>query len=152
MSTIVQKYGGTSVGSPEKLKQVASRIVKSKAKGNNVVVIVSAMGHTTDELIDLMDKVTKNPDPREYDMLLSTGEQVSASLLTMAIHALGYKAVSLTGWQAGIHTEDIPSKARITHTKLDRVKKELAKRAVASVQPVQKKMKFRRRYPRRFRR
>ena len=125
MAIIVQKYGGTSVGTSEKIKKVASRIVKAKASGNDVVVIVSAMGHTTDELIDLMNKVTENPDPREYDMLLSTGEQVSASLLTMAIHSLGYKAISLTGWQAGVHTEDIPSKARITHIKLDRIKKEM---------------------------
>ncbi|MFC1559765.1 aspartate kinase [Candidatus Margulisiibacteriota bacterium] len=125
MAIIVQKYGGTSVGTPEKIKKVASRIAKDRAKGNDVVVIVSAMGHSTDELIDLMHKITDNPDPREYDMLLSTGEQVSASLLTMAIHALGYKAVSLTGWQAGVHTEDIPSKARITHIKLGRIQKEL---------------------------
>jgi len=125
MAIIVQKYGGTSVGTPEKIKKVASRIVKAKAGGKSVVVIVSAMGHTTDELIDLMHKVTDNPDLREYDMLLSTGEQVSASLLAMAIQSLGYKAVSLTGWQAGVHTEDIPSKARITHIKLDRIQKEL---------------------------
>jgi aspartate kinase len=125
MPLVVQKYGGTSVGSAEKIKKVAARITSYKAAGNDVVVIVSAMGDTTDDLITLMNQVTDSPDPREYDMLLSTGEQVSAALLTMAIHGLGFKAISLTGWQAGIHTEDIPSKARITHTKMDRIKQEL---------------------------
>jgi aspartate kinase len=126
MPIVVQKYGGTSVGSAERIKSVAARVTATKAAGNDVVVVVSAMGDTTDELIDLLHKVTDNPDPREYDMLLSTGEQVSAALVTMAIHALGFKAVSLTGWQAGIQTEDIPSKARITHIKLDRIQKELS--------------------------
>lgn len=125
MAIIVQKYGGTSVGTSEKIKKVANRIIKAKSKGNDVIVVVSAMGQTTDELIDLMYEITENPDLREYDMLLSTGEQVSAALLAMAIQAQGYKAVSLTGWQAGIHTEDIPSKARITHVKLERIQKEL---------------------------
>jgi aspartate kinase len=125
MAIIVQKYGGTSVGSVERIKKVAARITVAKSAGNDVVVIVSAMGDTTDDLIELLKGVTDNPDPREYDMLLSTGEQVSAALVTMAIHSLGFKAISLTGWQAGIHTEDIPSKARITHIKLDRVQKEL---------------------------
>ncbi len=126
MSLIVQKYGGTSVGSVEMIKKVAARITAAKTKGNDVVVVVSAMGDTTDELIELLNGVTDNPDPREYDMLLSTGEQVSAALLTMAIHSLGFKAISLTGWQAGVHTEDIPSKARITHTKMDRIQQELS--------------------------
>jgi len=125
MPIVVQKFGGTSVGSVELIKNVAARVTATKAAGNDVVVIVSAMGDATDDLITLMEQVTDNPDPREYDMLLSTGEQVSAALVTMAIHALGFKAVSLTGWQAGVHTEDIPSKARITHIKLDRVQKEL---------------------------
>jgi aspartate kinase len=125
MPLVVQKYGGTSVGSAERIKSVAARVTATKAAGNEVIVVVSAMGDTTDELIEMMNKVTDNPDPREYDMLLSTGEQVSAALLTMAIHSLGFKAVSLTGWQAGIQTEDIPSKARITHIKLDRIQQEL---------------------------
>jgi aspartate kinase len=125
MSLVVQKYGGTSVGSADRIKNVAARVTATKAAGNDVIVVVSAMGDTTDELIELLNKVTDNPDPREYDMLLSTGEQVSAALLTMAIHSLGFKAISLTGWQAGIETEDIPSKARITHIKLDRIQKEL---------------------------
>jgi aspartate kinase len=125
MATIVHKYGGTSVGTPEKIKNVARRVKKVRDKGNNVVVIVSAMGHTTDELIDLMDKITDNPDSREYDMLVSTGEQVSASLLAMALQSLDCPAISLTGGQAGVVTEDIYKKARIKHIHLDRLKGEL---------------------------
>jgi len=125
MATIVHKYGGTSVGTPEKIKNVARRVKKVRGQGNHVVVIVSAMGHTTDELIDLMDQVTDNPDPREYDMLVSTGEQVSASLLAMALQSMDCPAISLTGGQAGVVTEDIYKKARIKHIHLDRMKKEL---------------------------
>ncbi|MFC1510812.1 aspartate kinase [Candidatus Margulisiibacteriota bacterium] len=125
MSTIVHKYGGTSVGTPEKIKNVAAKVKKVRDAGNNVVVIVSAMGHTTDELINLMHKVTESPDPREYDMLISTGEQVSASLLAMALQEIDCPAVSLTGGQAGVVTEDIYKKARIKHIHLDRLKKEL---------------------------
>jgi aspartate kinase len=122
---IVHKYGGTSVGTPDKIRNVARRVKKVRDAGNEVVVVVSAMGHTTDELIDLMHKVTTDPDPREYDMLVSTGEQVSASLLAMALQSLGCPAVSLTGGQAGVVTEDIYKKARIKEIKLDRLKKEL---------------------------
>ena len=122
---IVHKYGGTSVGTPEKIKNVARRVKKVRDAGNEVVVVVSAMGHTTDELIGLMHQVTADPDPREYDMLVSTGEQVSASLLAMALQGLGCPAVSLTGGQAGVVTEDIYRKARIKEIKLDRLKKEL---------------------------
>ncbi|OGC03572.1 aspartate kinase [candidate division WOR-1 bacterium RIFOXYA12_FULL_43_27] len=125
MPTIVHKYGGTSVGTPEKIKNVAAKVKAVRDKGNNVVVIVSAMGHTTDELIDLMHKITTDPDPREYDMLVSTGEQVSAALLAMALQSINCPAVSLTGGQAGVETEDIYRKARIKNIKLDRVKKEL---------------------------
>ncbi len=92
MSIIVQKFGGTSVGTPEKIKNVARRVAETQADGHQVVVIVSAMGHTTDELIDLYKQIALHPDPREYDMLLSTGEQISASLLAMALEELGKKA------------------------------------------------------------
>jgi aspartate kinase len=125
MALVVHKYGGTSVGTPEKIKNVAQRVKKVRDGGNDVVVIVSAMGHTTDELIDLMHKVTSDPDPREYDMLVSTGEQVSAALLAMALQSMGCPAVSLTGGQAGVVTEDIYKKARIKDVKLDRLKKEI---------------------------
>jgi len=133
MPIVVQKYGGTSVGSAEKIINIAKRVIKTKKAGNDVVVIVSAMGHTTDELVDLLKKVTKDPDPREYDMLLSTGEQVSAALLASAIMELGEKAVSLTGGQAGVITEDIPSKARIKDVKFQRLKKELSEGKIVVV-------------------
>lgn len=125
MALIVHKYGGTSVGTPEKIKDIAKRLARLKKDGNEIVVVVSAMGHTTDELIDLMRGVASSPDPREYDMLVSTGEQVSASLLAMALLELGCPAVSLTGGQAGVITEDIYKKARIKDVKLDRIRKEL---------------------------
>lgn len=125
MEVIVHKYGGTSVGTPEKIKNVARRVKKVRDDGYEVVVIVSAMGHTTDELIDMMHQVTEAPDPREYDMLVSTGEQVSAALLAMALQSMGCPAVSLTGGQAGVVTEDIYKKARIKEIKLDRLKNEL---------------------------
>jgi aspartate kinase len=125
MATIVHKYGGTSVGTPAKIKNVARQVKKVRDEGNDVVVIVSAMGHTTDELIALMHQVTTDADPREYDMLVSTGEQVSAALLAMALQDLGCPAVSLTGGQAGVVTEDIYKKARIKDVKLDRLKEEI---------------------------
>ena len=125
MATVVHKYGGTSVGTTDKIKNVAKHIAAVKNAGNDVVVIVSAMGHTTDELIELMNQITPNPDPREYDMLISTGEQVSASLLAMALIEGECPAVSLTGGQAGVRTEDIYKKARIKHIKLDRLRREL---------------------------
>ncbi|MCX5749640.1 MAG: aspartate kinase [Candidatus Saganbacteria bacterium] len=133
MPIVVQKYGGTSVGSAEKIKNVAKRVVKTKKAGNDVVVIVSAMGHTTDELISLLKQITSDPDPREYDMLISTGEQVSAALLASAIIELGEKAISLTGGQAGVITEDIPSKARIKDVKFQRLKKEIAEGKIVVV-------------------
>lgn len=126
MAVIVHKYGGTSVGTPEKIKNVARKVKKVRDQGNDVIVIVSAMGHTTDELIDLMHKVAENPDPREYDMLISTGEQVSAALLAMALNDAGCPAISLTGGQAGVVTEDIYKKARIKHVHLDRIKNEIS--------------------------
>jgi aspartate kinase len=125
MAIIVHKYGGTSVDTPEKIKNVAQRVKKGRDQGDEVVVIVSAMGHTTDELIELMHKITDNPDHREYDMLVSTGEQVSAALLAMALQDLGCPAISLTGGQAGVVTEDIYKKARIKHVHMDRIKNEL---------------------------
>ncbi len=133
MPIVVQKYGGTSVGTPEKIKRVADRVVKTKKAGNDVVVIVSAMGHTTDELVSLLKQITSNPSPREYDMLLSTGEQVSAALLASAVIELGEKAVSLTGGQAGVITEDIPSKARIKNVKFERIKSELSEGKIVVV-------------------
>lgn len=113
------------MGTPEKIKNIAKKIKKLRGQGNELVVIVSAMGHTTDELIDLMNNIAETPDPREYDMLISTGEQVSASLMAMALLDIGCPAISLTGGQAGVVTEDIYKKARIKHIHLDRLKNEL---------------------------
>ncbi len=133
MATIVHKYGGTSVGTVEKIKNVAKKVKAVRQKGNKVVVIVSAMGHTTDELIDLMDQITKEPHPREYDMLVSTGEQVSAALLSLALQEINCPAISLTGGQAGVETEDIYRKGRIKNIKLKRMEKELKEGKVVVV-------------------
>ncbi|WP_456278072.1 aspartate kinase [Bacillus sp. AK128] len=113
MGIIVQKFGGTSVGTVERIQNVANRVIQEVSKGNQVVVVVSAMGKTTDELVSLATQLSKNPSKREMDMLLTTGEQISISLLAMALQAKGQKAVSLTGWQAGIKTEAIHGNARI---------------------------------------
>ena len=125
MSIIVQKYGGSSVADPDKIRNVARRIARSFDAGNQVVVVISAMGDTTDDLIALAHKITDQPDSREMDILLSTGEIVSSSLLTMALHKLGYKAISLSGRQAGIHTDNAYSKARILKVESARIVEEL---------------------------
>jgi len=124
---IVMKFGGTSVSNAEKVRRVADRIIEAKKSGKSVVVTVSAMGDTTDRLIDLAVEITDDPSRREMDMLLSTGEQVSIAVLSMAIHAKGYSCVSLTGNQAGIYTDDVHSNAKILDIKADRVLKELKK-------------------------
>ena len=125
MGIIVQKFGGTSVADAQKIHNVAKAAIREKEKGNDVVVIVSAMGHTTDLLIKLAQEVSTTPDSREMDMLLSTGEQVSIALLAMAIQAHGYKAISMNGQQVGIITENVHSKARIIDVKTDKLKKHL---------------------------
>ncbi|HOT19650.1 MAG TPA: aspartate kinase, partial [Spirochaetota bacterium] len=113
MKLIVQKYGGTSVGTVERIKAVASRIKRYVENGYSVVVVVSAMGKTTDQLIDLAKQITQNPDKREMDMLLSTGEQVSIALLAMALHDSGINAISYTGSQVKLITDGNFSNARI---------------------------------------
>lgn len=125
MGIIVQKFGGTSVADPEKIKNVAKAVIKEKNNGNDVIVVVSAMGHTTDYLVKLAKEVTPNPSSREMDMLLATGEQVSIALLTMAIQAEGYAAVSMNAMQVGIITECIHSKARIVDIKTNKLKQHL---------------------------
>ena len=127
MGVIVQKYGGSSVGDAEKIRNVARRIAQAKDGGNQVVVVVSAMGDTTDELIELAYQVSEKPDKRELDVLLSTGEIVSNTLLAMALHQMGYPAISLTGAQAGIRTDAAYSRARILKVEAKRVRKELEK-------------------------
>ena len=125
MGIIVQKFGGTSVADPQKIHNVARAVIKEKKNGNDVIVVVSAMGHTTDYLIKLAKEVTSTPDSREMDMLLSTGEQVSIALLTMAIQSNGYKAISMNGQQVGIITECIHSKARIVDIKTEKLHQHL---------------------------
>jgi len=125
MALIVQKYGGTSVGSVERIQAVARRIAQTAQAGNAVVVVVSAMGKTTDRLIKLAREITKDPSRREMDMLLSTGEQVSIALVSMALHELGQAAVSLTGAQVGIVTEAEHSRARILHISTERIQNHL---------------------------
>ena len=118
---IVQKYGGTSVGNPERIKNVAKRVVRTRQEGHDVVVVVSAMSGETDKMINLASQISDNPDPREMDMLVSTGEQVTIALLAMAIQALGQKAVSFTGQQAGIISDSVHTKARIEKIHADRL-------------------------------
>ena len=125
MSLVVQKYGGSSVADAERIKEVARRIGKARDSGLEVVVVVSAMGDTTDGLIKLARSVCGDPDPRELDLLLSTGELVSSTLLAMAIRALGYDAISLSGFQAGIWTDTTHGKARIARVDTVRMRKEL---------------------------
>lgn len=133
MPIIVQKYGGTSVADAEKIKNVARRIIRTRDAGNQVVVVVSAMGHTTDELVALAYQVAEKPAHRELDMLLSTGEVVTTTLLAMALHAMGCPAISLSGAQAGIRTDAAFSRARILEVNSDRVVKELEKGSVVIV-------------------
>src|SRR5574344_1367216 len=120
---IVQKFVGTSVADKDKIKNVAKTIIREKNNGNDVVVVVSAMGHTTDYLVKMAHEISSTPSSREMDMLLSTGEGVSIALLTMAIQAQGCDAVSLNATQIGIMTEKVHSKARIVDIKTDKVKK-----------------------------
>jgi len=125
MAVIVQKYGGSSVADAEKIKNVARRIAAVKDKGDQVVVVVSAMGDTTDGLIDLAYRMNEHPDPRELDALVSTGEVVSSTLLAMALEAMGYEAISLTGAQAGIRTDSTHRRARILKVESRRIESEL---------------------------
>jgi aspartate kinase len=126
MSIIIQKFGGTSVATPEKIHSAAKRIIAAKLNGHQVVVVVSAMGHTTDELLDLAYRVTPHPPKRELDQLLATGEQVTIALIAMAIHAQGHEAISFTGPQIGLITDDVHSKARIREIDKRRILAELS--------------------------
>lgn len=122
---VVQKYGGTSVGSTDKIKRIAKNIIDCKKAGSSVVVVVSAMGDTTNKLIDKAYEINEQPPSRELDMLLATGEQVSISLLAMAIKSLGHDVISLTGGQCGIITDNNHKKAKITKINTDRIVEEL---------------------------
>ena len=133
MSLIVQKFGGTSVANTERLKNVADIITKTYKKGNDVVVVVSAQGDTTDEFIEKAHQVNPNPSKREMDMLLTAGEQISASLLAMTIEAMGYPVISLLGWQAGFFTSANNGSARIERVDPDRIKRELDQKRIVIV-------------------
>ncbi len=130
---IVQKYGGSSVANIERIKKVAKKIIDRAREGHKMVVVVSAMGNTTDELIKMAQKITKSPNERELDMLISTGEQVSIALLTMAIHSLGWEAISFTGMQAGIITDTVHTKAKVTTINQNKIKSALAKGKIVIV-------------------
>jgi aspartate kinase len=130
MALVVQKFGGTSVADPQKIVAAAKKAIARHQEGKQVVVVVSAMGHQTDILVDLAKAITDRPSAREMDMLLSTGEQVSVALFAMAIQSLGHKAVSLTGAQIGIRTDSTHTKARIKSISTDHVKKLLADGAI----------------------
>jgi aspartate kinase len=133
MSTIVKKYGGTSVSNISKLKNIAQHILEDYQNDNNILVVLSAMGKTTDELIMLANKSSKSPNPRDYDMLVSSGEQISASLLSIILNDIGVKAVAYTGWQAGIETDNEHSGARISCIHTKRIKTDLSKKIVVIV-------------------
>ena len=133
MANIVQKFGGASVASAEHIKHVANRISNRASRGDKILVVVSAMGDTTDDLNRLALSMTQNPDPRELDVLLSTGEMITSTLLSMGLNDLGVNAISLSGAQAGIITDDVFGRARISEIKTDRINSELEKGRVVIV-------------------
>lgn len=133
MGLIVQKFGGSSVRDAERVMNVAGIVTETYKKGNQVVVVVSAQGDTTDDLIEKAKEINENPSKREMDMLLATGEQISISLLAMAIEKLGFPVVSLTGWQAGFNTDSSHSSARIKKIESERLHKELDKNNIVIV-------------------
>src|SRR5215210_2269410 len=133
LGTVVMKFGGTSVGNPEKLKSVAARLVAAREAGHRVVGVLSAMGRTTDELLDLAHQISPEPHPRELDMLVSVGERISCSLAAMAIHDLGHEAISLTGSQAGIVTDTVHGKAKIVEVRARRIHEALDRGAIVLV-------------------
>jgi aspartate kinase len=133
MALIVQKYGGTSVGDPDRIKNVARRVTVARAAGHDVVVVVSAMAGETDRLIGLAHKMADRPNERELDVILATGEQVSIGLLSLAIHGFGHRARSFTGGQVRIQTDDVHTKARIVNIDAERVRQALTDGEIAIV-------------------
>lgn len=130
---IVQKYGGTSVANLERIRNVAERVASYKRKGHDLVVVVSAMAGETDRLINLAKAITQDPPLRELDMLVSTGEQVTASLLAITLHSMGYKAISFLGFQVPIYTNELFTKARIKDIKIEKIKRELSEGKIVVV-------------------
>ncbi len=133
MGLVVQKYGGTSVGSPERICGVADRIVRTRRSGHDLVVVVSAMGDSTDDLVDLARRVSSEDHPREMDMLLTAGERISMALVSMAVNDRGQQAVSFTGSQSGIVTDTSHTRAKILEIRADRIREELAKGRIVIV-------------------
>ena len=133
MALIVQKYGGTSVGTIEKIRDVAGRVLEYYKQGNQMVVVLSAMAGQTDQLIQLAHEITDDPDPRELDVLLSTGEQASVALFAMAVESMGYEARSLLGFQVAIHTNRLFGKARIHDIETGRITRELGKNRIVTI-------------------
>ena len=133
MDTIVLKFGGSSVADNDKLQTVAKKIIKLYDNGNNIVVVVSAQGKMTDNLIKQAEELSLKPNKREMDVLLSVGEQITTAKLAILLNYLGYKAISLTGWQAGIHTNSDNQKAKIENIDLTRIEQELEKRKIVIV-------------------
>jgi len=133
MALVVQKYGGSSVGTIEKIKNVARRVAKRRQAGDQVVVVVSAMGKTTNMLVGMAEEISENPPTREMDMLMSTGEQISISLLSIALKELGFDSISMTGFQAGILTGGRHTNARITNIEISNVREELDKGKIVVV-------------------
>jgi len=133
MRIIVKKFGGTSVSSISKLKKIADNLSIEANPKKNILVVLSAMGKSTDKLVDMSDKISKSPNPRDYDMLLSTGEQISVSLLSMILNNRNVPAISLTGWQAGIYTDTTPMSARIEKIDIKKIKSEFKKNRIIVV-------------------
>lgn len=133
MNTIVMKFGGSSVADNERLKLVAEKIINMYEKGNKIVVVVSAQGKTTDRLINEAYELSTNPEDREMDVLLSSGEQVSIAKLSILLNEMGYKSISLTGWQAGIYTNNTNQNAIIQNIDTDRIKEELEKENIVII-------------------
>ena len=133
MALIVQKYGGTSVGSPERIKNVAKRVAKARADGHDIVVVVSAMSGETNRLVALAQEMQEQPDPRELDVVLATGEQVTIGLLAMALKNIGVEAKSYTGWQVAVKTDAAHTKARIEEIDGDKMRADLAQGKVVIV-------------------
>jgi aspartate kinase len=133
MKTVVMKFGGSSVASADLIRRAAHRAIRAKAAGDNVAVVVSARGDTTDDLIAMAKEITSRPDPREMDQLMSVGEQISIALVAMAIHAAGERAISFTGGQVGLETDSVHMKARIQRINAQRIRDEFAKGAIVIV-------------------
>jgi aspartate kinase len=133
MAIIVKKFGGSSVSTIPKLKNIAKQILEEKNSKHNILIVLSAMGDTTDKLVAMSNKASKSPNPKDYDMLLATGEQISVSLLSMILNDIGIAAMSLTGWQAGIRTDSTNMAARISNIDTKRIKLEFSKSKIVVV-------------------